>query len=181
MRIIAGTLKGRRLLAPSGLDIRPTSDKVKGALFNILSNRIEGASLVDLYAGTGSIGIEALSRGAREVIFVENNKRHLQYLKKNLNLAPIHGKAEIFTKPAFTFLKEPRKTPVDFIFADPSYHTEELGKILPRLGEGDMIAEQGVLIVEHFHKKSVPEQIGKIVLLKQYKYGETLLSFYVKK
>src|SRR3569832_2330067 len=106
MRIIAGTLKGRRLSAPAGLDLRPTSDKVKEALFNILSDRIEGTAFLDLYAGTGSVGMDALSRGARNVVFVENNKRHLQYLKKNISSCSFEGSAEIFAVAASDFLKK---------------------------------------------------------------------------
>lgn len=183
MRIIAGTLKGRRLTAPSGLDLRPTSDKVKEALFNILSDRIEGAAFLDLYAGTGSVGMDALSRGARNVVFVENNKRHLQYLKKNISSCSFEGKAEIFSVSASDFLKKVKRATrsFDFIFIDPPYASSEVEKILPMLWEGDMIMDRGMVIIEHFHKKTLPEESGNLFFLKKYKYGETVLSFYAKK
>lgn len=183
MRITAGTMKGRKLKVPCGLDLRPTSDKVKEALFNILSNQIAGATLLDLYAGTGSIGIEALSRGAGNVIFIENNLRHLQYLKKNLALFSFEGKVEIFAIAASDFLKKSKKLhrSFDIIFVDPPYASNEVEKILPMLQEGDMITDQGMVIIEHFHKKALPEKEGNLFFLKKYKYGETVLSFYAKK
>jgi 16S rRNA (guanine(966)-N(2))-methyltransferase RsmD len=183
MRIIAGTLKGRKLSAPSGLGLRPTSDKVKESLFNILSGQIEGAAFLDLYAGTGSVGMDALSRGAQNVVFVENNMRHLQYLKKNLSSCSFEGKAEIFAVAASDFLKKVRRSTrlFDIIFIDPPYESGEVEKILPMLQEGDMMTDQGMVIIEHFHKKALPEKSGNLFLLKKYKYGETVLSFYAKK
>jgi 16S rRNA (guanine966-N2)-methyltransferase len=183
MRIIAGTMKGRKLKAPSGLELRPTSDKVKEALFNILASRIEGANLLDLYAGTGSIGIDALSRGAQSVVFVENNKRHFQFLKKNLASYPLEGRAETFATAAADFLRKARKSnrSFDIIFIDPPYQSKEIEKILPILQEGDMITTHGLVVIEHFHKKSLPETVGNLSFLKKYKYGETILSFYAKK
>src|SRR5581483_3882895 len=183
MRIIAGTLKGRKLSAPAGLELRPTSDRVKEALFNIISNQIEGAAFLDLYAGTGSVGMDALSRGASEVVFVENNKRHLHYLKKNVSSCSFQGRAEIFNISALDFLKKVRRSTrlFDFIFIDPPYGSNEVEKILPMLQEGDMIRNQGMVIIEHFHKKTLPEKSGNLFFLKKYKYGETVLSFYAKK
>lgn len=183
MRIIAGTLKGRRLNAPSGLGLRPTSDKVKEALFNIISNQIGGAAFLDLYAGTGSVGMDALSRGAQDVVFVENNKKHLQFLKKNVSSCTFEGRAEIFAVAASDFLKKVKRSTrlFDIIFIDPPYESSEVEKILPMLHEGDMITDQGMVIIEHFHKKTLPEKSGNLFLLKKYKYGETILSFYAKK
>ena len=183
MRITAGTMRGRRLRAPSGLELRPTSDKVKEALFNILSSQIEGATLLDLYAGTGGIGIDALSRGAQNVVFVENNKRHLQYLKKNIASISFEGKAEIFATAATDFLRKAKKQmrSFDIIFVDPPYQSSEIEKILPMIQEGDMIVDQGLVVIEHFHKKTLPERVENLFSLKKYKYGETVLSFYAKK
>ena len=183
MRIIAGTMKGRKLRAPSGLDLRPTSDKVKEALFNILSDQIEGATFLDLYAGTGSIGIDALSRGAPSVVFVENNKHHLQYLKENLASCSLEERAEVFATMASAFLTRAKKSnrSFDLIFIDPPYESKEVEKILPMLEEGDMITDHGMVVIEHFYKKTLPEKAGNLFFLKKYKYGETILSFYAKK
>lgn len=180
MRIISGALKGRRLSAPPGRQVRPTSDKVKEALFNILSDRIEGASFLDLYAGIGSIGIEAISREAKEVTFVEGDKRPLEYLKKNLVACSVQERAKLFRLPVSDFLKKKKAMLFDVIFIDPPYQSQEIEKILPTVAVGDMIPEKGIVIIEHFHKKKLPEKIGAIHLSRSCKYGETVLSFYVK-
>jgi len=180
MRIISGSHKGRKLYAPPGLDVRPTSDKVKQALFNILSDRIEGASFLDLYAGIGSVGIEALSRGASRVVFVEKSKRHLGFLKKNLSVSPFEGRFDLFHMDAADFLKKKKPGPFSLVFIDPPYEGEEIEKTLPLLGEGDMIADDGMAIIQHFHKKILAEQVGRLHFIRQYKYGETVLSFYGK-
>ncbi len=180
MRIIAGTMKGRKLIAPPGLDVRPTSDKVKGALYNILSDRITMASFLDLYAGSGSVGIEALSRGAGHVVFVDQNRKHLRTLQKNIPKNSFEGHYQIIAKSASDFIRRTKQS-FDFIFIDPPYTSDEVEKILPRLKQGDIIAEDGEVIIEHHHKKSLPEKIGIFLLIKKYKYGETLLSFYGRK
>lgn len=180
MRIISGFMKGRKLHAPPGLGVRPTSDKVKESIFNILSDRIEDASFLDLYAGIGSVGIEALSRGAKRVVFVEKSKRHIEFLKKNLSSTPFESRSAIFGMDATEFLKKKRAGPFDFIFIDPSYEGEEIEKTLPLLGEGDMITTNGTVIIQHFHKKVFSDQIGQLSFLRRYKYGETVLSFYGK-
>jgi 16S rRNA (guanine(966)-N(2))-methyltransferase RsmD len=178
MRVIAGSDKGRRLLA--GCDIRPTGDKVKGALFNVLSDSIVGASFLDLYAGSGAVGIEALSRGAANVVFVEQNRKQIPHLQKNLGLDKARDRAgsavRVLNTSAADFLK--RGQVFDFIFVDPPYDGPEIDMILPILAWGDMIAPSGFLIVEHFHKKVLPETVGRLICVKQRKYGQTLLSFY---
>ncbi|MFY9269122.1 MAG: 16S rRNA (guanine(966)-N(2))-methyltransferase RsmD [Candidatus Manganitrophaceae bacterium] len=178
MRINSGTLKGRQLHAPPGLAVRPTSDKVKQALFNILSARIEGAVFLDLYAGTGSVGIEALSRGAKQVFFVEKNREPIEYLKRNLSFPSFQDRFLCFCTDAVTFLKRDEGIPFDIAFLDPPYEGNEIEKTLPLLGEDDMITDGGRVIVQHFHKKALPEQTGKLKLSKKYTYGDTLLSFY---
>jgi len=179
MRIVSGSVKGRRLFAPSGLGLRPTPGKVRSALFNILSQEIVGATFLDLYAGTGAMGLEALSRGAKQATFVEQSPRHLQYLRKNVAACGMDGQSTVRGMAVEDFLKAlPRH--FDLVFLDPPYDGEALEKILPRLQQGDMIAGTGRVIIEHFHKHGLPETIGKISFLKQYRYGETLLSFYGK-
>ncbi|MEO2053892.1 MAG: 16S rRNA (guanine(966)-N(2))-methyltransferase RsmD [Nitrospira sp.] len=180
MRIISGMMKGRKLVAPPGLNMRPTSDKVKGAIYNILSDRIIMASFLDLYAGSGSVGIEGLSRGARQVVFVDQDRRHLHYIRKNIPKGPFEGRYQIIQKSASDFLITTKQS-FDFIFIDPPYVSEELEKILPRLIQGDIIAEDGEIIIEHHRKKPLPENIGAFLLIKEYKYGETLLSLYGRK
>ncbi|NOY83669.1 MAG: 16S rRNA (guanine(966)-N(2))-methyltransferase RsmD [Nitrospirae bacterium] len=177
MRIISGSSKGRRLFAPSGLALRPTPGKVRSALFNILADRILDASFLDLYAGTGAVGLEALSRGALHTTFVEQSPRHLQYLRKNIAACLLEEQSTVRGIDAEDFLKT-LSSPFDLVFLDPPYKEEALEKILPRLEQDDIITDAGRLIIEHFHKRVLPETIGNIHFLKQYRYGETLLSFY---
>ncbi len=179
MRIISGSLKGRRIFAPSGLALRPTPDKVRGALFNILSDQVFDIAFLDLYAGTGAVGIEAASRGARQVTFVEQNGRHLQYLRKNLTTCKLSDQTTVYGIAAAHYLKASTHS-FDLIFMDPPYESDEIEKVLPRLQEGDIIAKNGCLIIEHFHKQLLPEVVGEIHFLKKYRYGETVLSFYGK-
>lgn len=173
-------MKGRRILAPAGLALRPTPNKVREALFNILSDQIKGASMLDLYAGTGAIGIEALSRGARHVSFVEQNRKHLKYLRKNLKTCLLTNESSLFGTTASIFLKRKTRS-YRLIFLDPPYLSSEIEVLLPRLKEGDMISANGSIIIEHFYKKMLPQEIGNIYLIKKRKYGETALSFYGKK
>lgn len=179
LRIIAGKLKERKLFSPPGLDLRPTSDKVRESLFNILSDRIVGATFLDLYAGTGAIGIEALSRGAEAITFVENNPAHLPYLKKNIKLCTLDKSAALFETTVIHYL-EKMTQPFDLVFLDPPYNTQAFENLLPRLKQGDIIRSNGRLIFEHDRKRSIPQDIGKIFFIKNYRYGETVLSFYGK-
>ena len=173
-------MKGRKISSPSGLALRPTPNKVREALFNILSGQIIGASMLDLYAGTGAIGIEALSRGAEHVSFVEQNRNHLEYIRKNLKTCLLTNKSSLFGITASDFLKRKTKS-YHLVFLDPPYLGSQIEVLLPRLQEGDMISPSGSIVIEHFYKKKLPEEIGNIYLIKRYKYGETLLSFYGKK
>ncbi len=179
MRIVSGSIKGRRLFAPSGLALRPTPGKVRSALFNILSEQIAEASFLDLYAGTGAMGLEALSRGAKQVTFVEQVPRHLQYLRKNIAACGMAAQSRVRGMAVEDFLRASGQR-FDLVFLDPPYTSDAFEKILPSLRSGDMIADTGCVIIEHFHKRALPEMIGKIGFLKQYRYGETLLSFYGK-
>lgn len=172
-------MKGRTLFSPPGLALRPTSNKVRESLFNILSDRIIGATFLDLYAGTGAIGIEALSRGAEAVTFVENNPVHLQTLKKNLKLCTLEESAAVFKTAVMNYLEKLNQT-FDLIYLDPPYRSQEFEKMLPRLKRGDMIRSNGMLIFEHDHKQLLPHGIGEIYFIKDYRYGETVLSFYGK-
>ncbi len=179
MRIISGFLKGRRIFAPAGLALRPTPSKVRGALFNILANTISNTSFLDLYAGTGAIGIEALSRGAQSTTFIEHDHRHLQYLRKNITTTAINDKSTVLGISVNDYLKATDQS-FDIVFLDPPYAGDEIEKVLPRLQEGDIIAKNGFLVIEHFHKQTLPEVAGEICFLKKYRYGETILSFYGK-
>jgi len=177
MRVIAGEAKGRRLKSPRGMETRPTSDKVKEALFSILGNRVVDTRMLDLFAGTGAIGIEALSRGAARVDFVESDRAMADILEKNLTACGFHGRAEVYRMDAFKFLKQIRQ-PYDLIFADPPYHAWHLKKLLPAVERGAMISPDGLLIVEHFRRIALPNPVGKLRIFRSYEYGDTVLTLY---
>lgn len=180
MRIIAGAQKGRRLHGPKGRGLRPTADRVKEALFSILGSRVAGSRFLDLYAGTGAIGIEALSRGAHQATFVESDRTALRLLRSNLTLCGATAAAEIHTCQASSFLADPGKAaaPYDIVFADPPYRQDHLEELWPALAETAVIAPNALIVVEHSSKTTVPETKGRLSLLRQYRYGDTTLSVY---
>src|SRR2546426_798196 len=131
MRIIGGTSRGRRLSGPRGAAIRPTADQVKGALFNILADRIVGARFLDLFAGTGNIGLEALSRGATQATFVESNPIACRLLEANVRRCGFERAAEVRPVPVSRFLKHTRGPAYDIVFLDPPYETQDAQRVLP--------------------------------------------------
>ena len=182
MRIIAGIHKGRRLLSPKTIDLRPTSGRVKEALFSILGERLNGATLVDLFAGTGAIGIEAVSRGAKHVIFVESEKASLSLLRANLALCGLAGKVEVYPRNTESFLQHAERTSfvADIVFADPPYRNVSAETWLPLLGRNAMIRPHTVVILEHPTKQQIPPQVGSLSRERQYRYGDTSLSMFRK-
>lgn len=178
MRVIGGTSRGRRLAGPRGRDIRPTAAHVKEALFNILADRMAGARVLDLFAGTGNIGIEALSRGAQHVTFVESSPTAGRVLRANLQRCGFGRLADVRLMPVSRFLKHCREPAYDIVFLDPPYQTQEAEKVLPSLGRDAIIRANGVVVVEHFHKFPPDDRIGHWALVKTYRYGDTCLSVY---
>ena len=138
----------------------------------------EGNRALDLFAGTGLVGIEALSRGAQHVTFVESDPAIRRVLKANLERCGYAARAEVKATAAARFLKEPPAQLYDIVFVDPPYHSAEGEKILPSLGRGAIIQRTGVVVIEHFHKNPLPVCIGGLTLLNTYRYGDTILSLY---
>ena len=178
MRIIGGTSRGRRLSGPRGAAIRPTADQVKEALFNILADRIVGARFLDLFAGTGNIGLEALSRGATQATFVESNPTARRLLEANVRQCGFERVAEVRPVPVSRFLKHARGPAYDIIFLDPPYQTQHVQRVLPSLGGNAIVHPHGVVVVEHFHKTRLGDHIGPLTLVKTRRYGDTCLSVY---
>jgi 16S rRNA (guanine(966)-N(2))-methyltransferase RsmD len=178
MRIIAGTHKGRRLLGPKDRSaVRPTSGRVKEALFSILGTRIVGASVLDLYAGTGAVGIEALSRGASRVVFVESHRDSLTSLHANLKHCGLTVRAEVFSGEAAAFLRQAAPA-FDVVFLDPPYATDGASSVLPSLSGSAIIRDGTIVILEHLTKHDIPQHIGPLNRVKQYRYGDTSLSLF---
>ncbi len=190
MRISAGNLKGRKInfreaqTAAAKQDaLRPTSSKVRESVFNIIGNLIVDAKFIDLYAGTGAVGIEALSRGASAVFFVEADRKRTEQMEKILKDCGYLSRADIIKGEASVFIAKAIKKGLkfDIIFLDPPYHSGELEHILPLLSDGDLLHDEGIIIAEHLSKKKLPDEIGKLVQKKAYKYGDTMLTLYRKK
>jgi 16S rRNA (guanine(966)-N(2))-methyltransferase RsmD len=182
MRISGGTIKGRNIsvkkaFAKGGL--RPTSSKVRQAIFNILQDKIRGSSFLDLFAGTGAVGIEALSRGSDRVIFVDANEVRIDIIKKIILDLGFSDKASVKREDAMRFLRTSNET-FDIIFADPPYGFEDYGLIAAIVSERDILRSGGILIIEHSSKKRIEDVYEHLNLLKTYKYGDTSLTVYRK-
>jgi 16S rRNA (guanine(966)-N(2))-methyltransferase RsmD len=181
MRVIAGVHRGRRLLGPSGPTIRPTSDRVKEALFSIIGDRIVGARVLDLYAGTGALGIEALSRGAAHVTFIEEDLSAGRILQTNLQRCRGVGAADIHVSATRveSYLRRGRQPhPFDIVLADPPYaETADLIHVLA-LVSAETFGPRALLILEHAKKTVIPPTMGVFRLVRRYEYGDTALSLF---
>lgn len=183
MRVIAGTLRGRRLYGPQKLAVRPTSDRVREALFSILGNRLANSRFLDLYAGTGAVGIEAVSRGAAHVTSVESNRDVLKLLQQNLALCHIGEEIAMRGLTVQRFLDHPYQWngPYDIVFADPPYaEASELPSLLSGPMADGLFALDSWLVIEHATKTSLPMAVGCTKFLRQYRYGDTALSLYFR-
>lgn len=182
LRVISGKAKGRKLKVPAGWNIRPTPDRVKESLFNILMGIIEGARFLDLFAGTGNVGIEALSRGAAGAVFVENNSRHVKVIEENLAITGLGERARVIKSGVEPALKKlaAENLKFDIVFMDPPYHTDLAEKALLLLAESDLVGENGLVIVESSSLKDMPERVGDLFISRREKYGDTVLTFYAK-
>jgi 16S rRNA (guanine(966)-N(2))-methyltransferase RsmD len=185
MRIIAGAFKGRRLEAPDWAGLRPTSDKLRETLFNVLAPRMEGARVLDVYAGTGALGLEALSRGAAWVTFIESNPRAARLIATNLSRCGVDGGYAIIRAFADRACRSlvaagPSFVPFDIILLDPPYD------LVPRAAAGhdvlrgvdDLLARDGVAVLEHARRTESPAVSGRLVRTRIVTSGDSALSLY---
>ena len=180
MRVIAGSRRGRRLSGPEGNILRPTSDKVRGALFSIIGPQVSGSRFLDLYAGTGAVGIEALSRGASAVTFVESDPNVVALLRKNLRTCQLLDQAQVWIERTATFLdhKDWWGGPYDVLFADPPYAAlDELDVMIHAWRPGLLSSHASVIIEQDAHTE-LPASIGHAALVRRYQYGDTALYLY---
>lgn len=177
MRVIAGLAKGRTLISPKKDSIRPVLDQVKEAVFNILYY-IEGLSVLDLFAGTGAVGIEALSRGAAHAVFVDHDEEAVKLIRKNLERCGFErqGKVLPMTVGKAINILSKKGEAFDLIFVDPPYLRHFVVKTLRKLAKSPLCGSQTQIIVEHHPKETIPEMEG-LILTDQRKYGQTLVSF----
>jgi len=180
LRVIAGEYKGRRLDCIEGMEIRPTTDKVKESLFNILGNIVIDSTFLDLFGGTGGIGIEALSRGAKYVAFIDANVKSIKVLKGNLDHLNIKDNVEVFHTDYTTAISKlyKYKKQFDIIFIDPPYRVGIAESALEEINKNPILSQSGLIIVEHDSKKDMPQRVGKLYLFRIKQYGNTALSFY---
>jgi 16S rRNA (guanine(966)-N(2))-methyltransferase RsmD len=162
--------------------LRPTSNKVREALFNILREKTINAVFLDLYAGTGAVGMAALKEGASEVVFVEPVRSYAGAIEVLLKKFYFAGDARIITKKAIPYVDwaEAGGLSFDIIFLDPPYHTDEIMRVLTVIGTSRILADDGIVIAEHFVKKLLPDRFDKLRKIKDYNYGDTVLSFYTE-
>lgn len=160
--------------------LRPTTGKVREAVFDILRIKISRARFLDLYAGTGAVGLEALNQGASEVVFVEADSNQSGKIKQLLEKRSAVQQARIITKKTSAFIKwaELQNLTFDIIFLDPPYHTDEIMNVLDEIGQSQLLAQDGIVVAEHFKKKRLPDNFGKLQRVKDYRYGDTMLSLY---
>ncbi len=176
MRIIAGALKGRRLDSPRWEGLRPTSDKLRETLFNVLAPRITGARVLDGYAGTGAVGIEALSQGAAHVTFVEQDRRACGLIRQNLERCGISGGYAIIQTAVLQAIERLHGEPAfDVILLDPPYATD-IQDALQHVGE--IAKPDGVVVLEHARKSESPVASGRLVRTRELRSGDSALTFY---
>jgi 16S rRNA (guanine(966)-N(2))-methyltransferase RsmD len=178
LRVIGGERRGYRLRAPAGPRLRPTSDRVREALFDILSGRVEGARFLDLYAGSGAVGIESLSRGALECVLVESDRLAVRAIRRNLEVCGYVSRARVIRAllpEALGRLEAPRS--FDLVFVDPPYGDAGAGAVLERLARGDLLAPGAEVVLEHDRRDPAPDPRA-LTKFRSVRHGDTVLSFY---
>ena len=181
MRVISGSARGLKLKTPKNEDIRPTTDRVKESLFNIISNYIIDSNILDLFSGTGSLGIEALSRGAMKCVFVDISKDSMSIIKDNIEKARLNDKSETMITDYVGAINKlsSRNEKFDVIFMDPPYYKNIFIPALEKINSAKILKEDGIIVVEHDSKDKLPDNIGNIIKDRDKKYGNTTLSFYI--
>lgn len=176
MRVITGTARGRRLAEPKDASIRPTTDMVKEAVFSIVQFDVPGRRVLDLFAGTGQLGIEALSRGARECVFVDSSPQALALVRKNLEICGLEG--QVVRADAAEYLSHCGK--FDLIFIDPPYHKGLYDSLLKSVFAFDILNDGGIITVESMRGESMPEAVAPYYKRKTYSYGKISLTVYAR-
>ena len=181
MRVTGGSVRGRRLAVFRGVDIRPTSDMVRKAIFDLLGQNLSGKRVLDLFAGTGSLGIEALSRGAAEALFIDHSVKAIELIRKNLNLCGLEGSGFVLRKnlrrgllqrhPAFT-------EPFDLVFLDPPYGQGLIVPVLEELDQKRMLGSSSRVVAQSEKKGDLPERVGTLKTVKVRIYGATRISVF---
>jgi 16S rRNA (guanine(966)-N(2))-methyltransferase RsmD len=180
VRVIGGIYRSLRLRAVEGQGVRPTSDRLRETLFNILGVSVRDSRFLDLCAGSGAVGIEALSRGARQAVFVEQSRRACAVIEANLRALGITDQANIICRDGIAALKQlaAEAAPFDLIFFDPPYASGLYAPVLSDLGDSAVLADDAVIVVEHRAKTPPESEYGRLKMFRQLKQGESALAFY---
>ena len=178
LRITGGEHRGRRFRLPRGSDLRPTSDRVRSAIFSILgADAVQGARTLDLYAGSGALGLEALSRGAGSVDFVEANARRCGHIREALAILGLSESGRVHNGRVERML-ESLEGRYGLVFADPPYALNDWDGLMQSLNRPEMLGEDGVVVAEHRHSTEMAEEYGRLTLLTRRRYGDTAISVY---
>jgi len=182
LRVISGSRKGFKLKAPKGLDTRPTQDRIKESLFNIIGKIHEESIVLDLFSGSGAIGIEFLSRGAKKSYFIDDSQESIRAINENLEKTNFKGQSKVYKNDVFRAIKalDKKKTTVDYIFMDPPYKKELEKKTLKLICESQIINEGTTIIVEHGKGLVLEETLFCLKKIDERNYGDTTVTFYIK-
>lgn len=178
MRVITGSARGARLEAPEGMDVRPTTDKVKESIFNIIQFDVPDARVLDLFAGSGQLGIEALSRGAESAVFVDNSERSLKFVRGNLTKTRLQDRAVVRKAEARQFLSMTRDS-FDIALLDPPYRKQIVNTVLPLLEP--KMSDDGLIVCETASEEELPAELERFAIAKEYRYGKIKLTVYRRK
>lgn len=179
MRVITGSARGAKLKTLEGLATRPTSDRVKEAVFNIIQFEVEGRRVLDLFAGSGQLAIEALSRGASYAVLVDQSADAVKVIKDNLKKTKFDQQASVFQADYLRYLSATREK-FDIIFLDPPYAEKFLENALRKISEIDILSEGGIIVCERPREKVLPATVGDLICSKDYNYGKTAVNLYTR-
>lgn len=180
MRVVSGVCKGRALKAVPGNTTRPTTDKVKEALFNMIGPYFEGGMGLDLFAGSGGLGLEALSRGLDQVIFIDRERKAIQTIYENIQACKMEDKAEVYRNDAERAIKAliKREIRFDYIFLDPPYKKQQLLSLMQKISENRLLKNEGYIVCEHSHDVELPDSVGEFTQYKHEQYGIIAITIY---
>lgn len=179
MRVISGSARGRRLKGPPSHDTRPMADKIKGALFNALASLgVEPDRILDLYAGTGSIGIEALSRGGSWADFVDKGRDQVKVIRQNLETTGFADRSKVYQTPVSSFIATARSGPYDFVIVDPPYADPDILSTLESIGTSELVESGTIVVIGHWPRLDMSDQLGRLECLKNRCHGDSCFSIY---
>lgn len=182
MRVVSGNCKGRPLKSVPGMSTRPTTDKVKEALFNMIGPYFEGGVGLDLFAGSGGLGLEALSRGLDKVIFIDREPKAIQTIHENIKACKFEEQVEVYRNDADRAIKALIKRAIsfDYLFLDPPYKKQQLVSLMEKVDNHDLVKEAGIVVCEHSFDVELPQAVGRFTQKKHEKYGMIAVTIYVR-